>query len=170
MLNREELLHLIKEKQLVSAYIDLETQLTPNGFDLTVAQVHGFIGSGSLDFSNKERVLPQTEELKPVKASPADSHGWWSLPRGAYKVVTNETVQLPKDVIGIACPRSSLLRMGAFTQTGVWDAGFKGRSEFVLIVENPAGIRLKENCRVVQLVFTHINETAVGYNGMYQEK
>jgi dUTP pyrophosphatase len=69
----------------------------------------------------------------------------------------------------MAFPRSSLLRMGAFTQTGVWDAGFKGASEFILIVQNPAGLKLKQNARVVQLVFTKINETAQGYNGIYQE-
>ncbi len=170
MLNREEISHLIKERSLVSGYIDLETQLTPNGFDLSACQVHEFCGSGSLDFSNKQRVLPRTRQLAAVKEDPADAHGWWTLAPGAYKIVTNETVCLAQDMIAIAFPRSSLLRMGAFTQTGVWDAGFKGTSEFILIVQNPQGIRLKENFRVVQLVFTRINETASGYNGVYQQR
>jgi deoxycytidine triphosphate deaminase len=60
--------------------------------------------------------------------------------------------------------------MGAFAQNGVWDAGFSGKSEFVLVVSNPQGINLKENSRVVQLLFTKITETEQGYNGVYQDK
>jgi dUTP pyrophosphatase len=168
MLNREEIKRLIAENGLVSGCIDLDTQLTPNGIDLTISQVWRFAGPGALDFSNKERVLPEYERIEPQKKKENDTHGWWHLAQGAYKVVTNETVNLPRDLIGIAFPRSSLLRMGMFTQTGVWDAGFQGRSEFILLVENPAGARVKQNARVVQLMFTRITETERGYDGKYQ--
>ena len=53
-------------------------------------------------------------------------------------------------------------------QNGVWDAGFKGRSEFILVVGNPAGLKLKQNARVVQLTFLRINEVRKGYQGVYQ--
>ena len=168
MLNREEIKRLIAENNLVSGYLDLDTQLTPNGIDLTVGQIFEFAGPGALDFSNKERVLPEYRLLTSLKKSKDDTLGWWSLSRGAYKIVTNEAVALPRDLIGIAFPRSSLLRMGMFTQTGVWDAGFHGRSEFILIVENPQGAQVKQNARVVQLMFTRITETEHGYNGKYQ--
>jgi len=168
MLNREEIQHLIKEKSMIQDYIDLETQITPNGFDLTVAGISEFKGSGSLDFSNKERIVPQGKEIIPRKIKPADKFGWWRLKKGAYKVKTNETVNLPNDLIAIAFARTSLLRMGAFTQHGVWDAGFKGRGEFVLVVENLKGIKIKQNARVAQLIFTKINETAQGYQGIYK--
>ena len=168
MLNREEIKRLIAENNLVSGCIELDTQLTPNGIDLTISQVWQFSGAGSLDFSNKERVLPEYSFIEPQKKNSADAFGWWHLTRGAYKIVTNEVVALPRDLIGIAFPRSSLLRMGMFTQTGVWDAGFHGRSEFILIVENPLGAHLKQNARVVQLMFTKITETEQGYGGKYQ--
>jgi dUTP pyrophosphatase len=169
MLNREEIRTLVSRSQLVSGYIDLETQLTPNGFDLTCAGISAFSGSGSLDFSNKERVLPRVTPLVAKKEKAGDEYGWWALKPGAYKVATNETVRLPKDMIAVAFPRSSLLRMGVFTQNGVWDAGFTGTSEFVLHVANPKGVRIKQNARLIQLLFTRINETAEGYNGMYQQ-
>ena len=60
--------------------------------------------------------------------------------------------------------------MGAFTQTGVWDAGFKGKSEFILVNENSQGLRLKQNARIIQLIFIKINQTNLGYQGIYQEK
>lgn len=169
ILNREEIESLIKEKELFSGFVDLKTQVTPNGFDLTVASVSEFKGEGNLDFSNKERRLPETEELLPIKNNSEDKFGWWNLKKGAYRIRTNETISLPKDLIAIAYPRSSLLRMGAFTQNAVWDAGFKGKSEFILVVDNPYGLKLKQNARIIQLIFIRMNETREGYKGIFQE-
>jgi len=169
MLNREELRKLIKEKNLVEGYIDLDTQLTPNGFDLTCASIFEFNKGGSLDFSNKERELPETREILPEKKDPKDKFGWWSLSRGSYKIKTNEVVNLPNDLVALAFSRTSLLRMGAFTQHGVWDAGFRGKSEFMLVVENPQGIRIKQNARVAQLIFLVISKTGQGYQGIYRD-
>lgn len=170
MLNREEIAKLIKDNKLIDGYIDLETQLTPNGFDLTVAGVYEFYAKGELDFSNKERILPECKELSPCKKRTEDRFGWWDLKSGCYKVRTNETVDLGKDLTAICFPRTSLLRMGAFTQHGVWDAGFKGRGEFLLVVGSPLGLRIKQNARVAQLVFLSIRETMRGYDGIYQER
>lgn len=170
MLNRQEIKKLIREKALIEGYIDLDTQLTPNGFDLTAAEVFEFDAPGALDFSNKERKVPEGKKALPEKKSPQDQFGWWNLPKGIYKVRTNESVNLPNDLVAIAFSRTSLLRMGAFTQHGVWDAGFRGRGEFILAVDNPNGIAIKQNARVAQLVFTSINETEEGYKGIYQGK
>jgi dUTP pyrophosphatase len=170
MLNREEINKLIKEKNLITEYINLDTQLTPNGFDLTVGAVLEFDTPGSLDFSNKERVVPEGEEIVPQKENPQDKFGWWNLKKGVYKIRTNEVVNLPADLIAIAFSRTSLLRMGAFTQHGVWDAGFKGRSEFILVVDNPKGIKIKQNARIAQIIFFKINETKQSYQGIYQGK
>ncbi|MBU1998364.1 MAG: deoxyuridine 5'-triphosphate nucleotidohydrolase [Candidatus Omnitrophota bacterium] len=168
MLNRQEIEKLIREKSLVSKYIDLTIQLTPNGIDLTVEKIFEFKDCGTLDFSNKQRKLSECSELIPGKESPEDKFGWWLLKKGIYKIKTNEVVNLPLDLVGIAFPRSSLLRLGAFTQTGIWDAGFRGESEFVLVVENLSGIKIKQNSRIIQLAFLRMNETIEGYNGIYQ--
>ena len=168
MLNREEIRSLVLTHKLIEGHIDLETQLTPNGFDLTASRIFAFDTPGELDFSNQERRLPVGKELYVQKRAPGDAFGWWDLPKGVYKVTTGETVSLPKDLIAMAFSRTSLLRMGAFCQHGVWDAGFKGRSEFILIVENPFGMKLKQNARVAQLVFVRIKETGHGYQGIYQ--
>jgi dUTP pyrophosphatase len=169
MLNREEIRRLIEEKKLVQGYIDLQTQLTPNGFDVTACGIFEFSGQGRLDFSNKERQVAAARLLSPSKENVGDKFGWWDLPRGTYKVRSNETVSLPNDLIALAFSRTSLLRMGAFTEHGVWDAGFHGKAEFLLAVDNPSGIRLKENARVAQLVFVRINATRQGYAGVYQD-
>jgi len=168
MLNHQEIEELINLKGLIEGYVDLKTQLTPNGFDLTVGQLFEFDAPGALDFSNKERMVPAGKELPAKKEKPDDKFGWWSLPPGAYRVRTNETVNIPADLTAIAFSRTSLLRMGCFTQNGVWDAGFKGRSEFILVVGNPKGLRLKQNARVAQITFFKINAVRKGYQGVYQ--
>lgn len=170
MLNRQEIEKNIKENKLIEGYIDLNTQCTPNGFDLTVAVISQFEGQGRIDFSNKERQIPESKEILPAKENPRDTFSWWNLKKGIYKVKTNEVINLPCDLIAFSFTRTSLLRMGAFTQHGVWDAGFRGRSEFALVVENPNGLRLKQNARVTQLVFQRINEVKVGYRGIHQNK
>jgi dUTP pyrophosphatase len=167
-LNSEQLREAV-EDGLVEDYPHLETQLTPNGFDLTAAEIHRFKDSGKLDFSNSEREISETEEIEPKKKDEEDEYGWWKLEPGAYKIITNEIVDLPEDVIAFAYPRSSLLRMGCTIENGVWDAGFRGRSEFLLIVENEDGVEIKENARVNHIVFEKIRETEEGYKGRYQE-
>lgn len=170
MLNREEIRKLIQEKNLIEGYMNLDIQLTPNGFDLTVGSIFEFDSAGTLDFSNKERKIPEGKEILAQKQRSEDKFGWWNLKPAIYKVKTNETINLPLDLIALSFSRTSLLRMGAFTQHGAWDAGFKGKGEFVLVVQNPLGIKIKQNARIAQLVFMKINEVACGYNGVYQNK
>ncbi|MBU1366696.1 MAG: deoxyuridine 5'-triphosphate nucleotidohydrolase [Candidatus Omnitrophica bacterium] len=168
MLNKDEIRQLVERDALVENYINQEKQLTPNGFDLTVEKIFEFNLGGALDFSNKERIIPETKEIFPKKENLQDKYGWWQLKRGIYKIKTNEIVKIPNNLAAFAFSRTSLLRMGAFTQHGVWDAGFRGKSEFILVVENPGGIKIKENARIVQLVFFRVEETE-GYKGIYQD-
>lgn len=167
MLNKNEIEQLIEKQKLIEGFVNLEKQLTPNGFDITVESVSSFSSAGALDFSNKQRVLPRVSQLMPQKKNKEDEYGWWYLDRGAYKIRTNERLNLPNNIVALAFPRTSLLRMGAFAQNGVWDAGFCGKGEFILSVENPFGIELKQNARIVQLVFFQVEKTEE-YNGIYK--
>jgi dUTP pyrophosphatase len=169
ILNKQQLREAIEEDGLIQDYIHLDTQLTPQGFDLTAGEVHRYKDSGNLDFSNSEREIPETEKIEPVKKSEEDDYGWWNLGPGAYKVVMNEKVDIPDHLTAFAYPRSSLLRMGCSIENAVWDAGYTGTGSFMLIVENEAGVEIKENARVNQLVFHRINETEEGYSGKYHE-
>ena len=163
-LGREELLALIQGvRPLVSAYLSLEDQLQPNGFDLTVAEVGEFSGGGAIGRTNPGRSLPDVRPLH------FDNTGWLDLPAGPYQVVFNEIVDLPNDLMALGRPRSSVCRMGATISTAVWDAGYMGRSTALLIVENPAGIRIEQSARLLQLVFFTLGSpTAHGYDGAYQ--
>lgn len=168
ILNREELERRIEEDGLIQDYPHLDTQLTPNGFDLTAGEIHRYESSGRLDFSNDEREIPDSTPITPEKEDPADDYGWWELSPGVYKIVANETVNLPNDLMAFTVPRSSLLRMGATIDNAAWEAGFEGTGAFMLHVENTEGIAIKENARVNQIVFVRMEETEDGYDGRYK--
>ncbi|MCD4740158.1 deoxyuridine 5'-triphosphate nucleotidohydrolase [archaeon] len=147
---------------LVQEAPDFSLQLQSNGFDLTVKEIYSFKGCGQVDFSNHERKLPDTKLLE-------FKDGWLKLKKGAYKVKTNEILHIPNTLVALAETRSSLLRMGAYTVHAFWDAGFSGRSEFLLVVENPKGIKVKESARVAQIAF--INMAVIPdkpYEGIYK--
>lgn len=163
-LGREDLLTRIAgDPPLVSGYLSIEDQLQPNGFDLSVAEIGAFSEAGAIGRANVSRVLPTVQPL------PFARDGWIDLPAGAYQIVFNETVDLPNDLMALGRPRSSLCRIGATIVTAVWDAGYRGRSTALLVVENPAGIRVERDARLMQLVFFTLNAaTAQGYTGAYQ--
>ena len=164
MLNDQEIRRLIEEQRLVTGYLSLGTQLQPSGFDLSLESVEAFIGGGAVDYSNDERVLAETKPLTPDKA------GWFSLARGCYKVVYNETVRMPLNVAALARTRSTLLRNGATLGTAVWDPGYQGRSSSLLVVHNFHGIRLKKDARIAQLIFYQTGQVEKGYSGVYQNE
>lgn len=167
MLNKKEIKKLIEDEKLLEGYMSLDKQLTPNGVDLTVAKILKFKEAGSLDFSNKERVIPETREIIPEKKNQEDKYGWWNLSAGIYKVKTNEAVNLPNNLIALAFSRTSILRMGCFTAHGVWDAGFSGKGEFTLTVQNSEGVKIKQNARISQLIFYKVRETD-NYDGIFK--
>jgi dUTP pyrophosphatase len=72
-------------------------------------------------------------------------------------------------VAAMARARSTLLRCGASLQTALWDPGYRGRSQSLLVVHNPSGLRLKRNARLMQLVFMRLEKKAEElYEGRYQ--
>lgn len=169
VLSREELEQKIKEEGLIQDYIHFETQITPQGFDLTVDKIEKYENGGQLDFSNSEREISDTKEIKPQKEEQSDEYGWWDLEQGVYKITMNEKVDIPNNLAAFAFPRSSLLRMGCTIENAVWDSGYTGTGSFMLKVENSNGVKIKENARVNQIVFERMKETEEGYSGKYHE-
>jgi dUTP pyrophosphatase len=164
MLNDKILRKLITEHGLVTGYLDLDKQLQPSGFDLSLERVEAYLGGGAVDFSNEERVIAETERVQP------DADGWINLDKGVYKVVYNEVVKMPLNVAAIARTRSTLLRNGAEVGTAVWDPGYEGRSSSMLTVHNPHGLRLKVDARIAQLIFFETGDVEKGYSGVYQKE
>ncbi|NYZ74422.1 deoxyuridine 5'-triphosphate nucleotidohydrolase [Candidatus Micrarchaeota archaeon] len=138
------------------------SQFQPAGIDITMKEIYRFKSAGLIDFDNKERKISDVE--------PVDFESdRVSLKPGAYKVIFNEYVRIPKNVAGICLPRSSMLRCGATLECAVWDPGYEGRSEALLVVRNEHGIILKRNAKIGQMVFIRLSEDASSlYEGKYK--
>lgn len=148
---------------LVENYLSLEQQLQPNGFDLTLNGVSRLSGRGSMGAAPDDRDLSNTE---PVDFGPG---GWLELAPGPYLIEFNEIVNLPLDVMALGRPRSSLLRSGVAIHTAVWDAGYRGRSQALMVVHQSAGYRMQKNARLLQLVFYRLAQpVSEGYQGRFQ--
>ena len=162
-LSREDIYRLLQQQPpLVEGYINLEEQLQPNGIDLTLREVALPQSPGRITVSNSQRVV---SDLAPLVF---DSLGFIDLVPSAYIITYNEIVHLPRNIMALARPRSSLLRCGVTVNTAVWDAGYSGRSQSLMVVYNPQGIRLQKNARVVQLFFLQLTRETEGYHGTYQ--
>lgn len=165
VLSREQLRALIDspERSLITGMVDVDSQIQPNGVDLTLREISRHVGRGTIGVDNADRVLP---DLEPV---PFDEEGWATLEPGVYHILYNEVVDIPESLTALGRPRSSLNRCGVTIHTAVWDAGYNGRSTSMLVVNNPAGFRVQRDARVMQLVFFGMAEaTAEGYRGRYQ--
>lgn len=164
VLSREQIQALVQcdDHPLLSDFVDLESQVQPNGVDLTLREISRHDGQGAIGQDSAERVLPELQSV------PFDEEGWALLESGTYHILYNEVVDLPDTLMAFGRPRSSLNRCGVTIHTAVWDAGYTGRSTSMMVVSNPAGFRVQRNSRVMQLVFVGMSEaTAEGYRGRY---
>ncbi len=153
--------HLLKSS-LISDFLS-EEQFQPAGMDLTLKKVFALKGMGRIDFDNSERKISEAEELR------FDETGWIKLRMGAYKVSFNEYIKIPQDMAALVFPRSSLLRCGAALHTAVWDPGYEGRGEMLLVAHNRKGIMLKKNAKIGQMIFIKLVEkTGHKYEGVYK--
>jgi dUTP pyrophosphatase len=165
ILSRQDILHLIQQNPpLVEDYIKLEDQVQPNGFDLTLRDVGSLDSGGRIAVTNAQRQLSSLHNLE------FNEEDYLDLTPGSYLITYNEIVNLPKNVMALGAPRSSLLRCGVTVHMAVWDAGYCGRSQSLMVVFNSAGFRVQRNARVAQLVFMELAGETEGYQGIYQRE
>ena len=156
---------MILPKQHLSNVIEKlisESQMQPAGIDVTLKEVRKFDSPGKIDFDNSTRKISGSTVME---YNNEEVH----LIPGSYKVIFNEYVKIPPTVAAICLPRSSLLRCGADLNCALWDPGYEGRSEALLVVYNEHGITLRKNAKIGQLVFIKLSEKSDSlYEGQYK--
>lgn len=132
-------------------------QVQPNGVDLTAEAVFrtrgGRISRDGKRIGDREAIDPDPED------------GAYALPTGGYILRYGETIRIPEGHVGFVYPRSSLLRNACMLHTAVWDAGYEGRGEGLLVVHR--GVEIEPDARVAQLVLAEANHDGT-YDGSYQ--
>lgn len=165
-LDRDSIKHLIESQEhLLEDFLSLEAQLQPNGFDMTVRDLARLTNPGAVGTEDSERVTSEPEVIE------FEADGWLQLKPGPYITTFNEVVNLPLDIMALGRPRSSLLRSGVAIHTAVWDAGYHGRSQALIVVYHPDGYRIQRGARLMQLVFFQMEiEASRGYQGRFQSE
>jgi len=93
-----------------------------------------------------------------------------NLPKGHCTLVpTLEWVELPKDLAGTLRCRSSFGRRGVLLGAGFVDPGFRGQLTLCLTNFGSDDILIRENERVVQMIFHEVRESNRSYSGRYQD-
>ncbi len=138
----------------------LPDQIQQAGIDLTLDTIYRFKGSGVLDFDNSKRKIAETEII--------EFKEYVDLNPGPYKIRFTEYFEIPNDTIGILFPRSTLLRNGCTINSGLFDPGFKGYGEVLLIAFNP--IRLYKKARIAQIVLFKNDKSFQEYSGIYKKQ
>lgn len=133
-----------------------DSQLQPNGVDLTAANVFSQTETGRI--SRDGKTVGDREAVEPVD-------GTFVLEPGAYIVQYGETVRIPDEHIGFIYPRSSLMRNSCMLHTAVWDAGYEGKGEGLLEIHHK--IEIEQGARIAQLVFAEADHEGT-YDGSYQ--
>lgn len=137
-----------------------EDQLDCSGLKLHLDKVFNFVSLGGVYKSSKK--LAEVIEVKP------NDNGVYTLTPGAYRVRYKEIVKVPQNAMALAIPRSTLLRIGATVFTAVWDPGYEGRGEGLMVVFNPHGIEIEQGAQIAQLVFVSLDKvTRFVYRGTY---
>lgn len=133
-----------------------ETQIQPNGVDLTAAKIYEQTTDGRIARDGK--TIGDRRETEPVD-------GVFSLDPGAYIVQYGETVHIPEEHIGFIYPRSSLMRNSCMLHTAVWDAGYEGKGEGLLEVHH--AVEIEQGARIAQIVLAAADHEGT-YDGSYQ--
>ncbi|QIB75873.1 deoxyuridine 5'-triphosphate nucleotidohydrolase [Halogeometricum borinquense] len=135
-----------------------DSQVQPNGVDLTLDSLYEQVSPGRLGVDGKE-----IGDRESVSADSDD--GSYVLPPGGYILQYAETIHIPEGHVGFLYPRSSLMRNSCMLNTAVWDAGYEGKGEGLLQVHHD--IELEPGARIAQLVLARGNHDGV-YDGSYQ--
>jgi deoxycytidine triphosphate deaminase len=136
-----------------------ESQVQPNGVDLTLGAVFEQVSTGRIERGDK--TVGDRRDLEP------DDDGVYHLEPGGYIVRYAERIRIPEDHVGFLYPRSSLLRNSCMLDTAVWDAGYEGRGEGLLEVHH--GIELQAGARIAQLTLAAADHEGT-YDGSYQRE
>ena len=156
ILSKEKISLLVKEKKLIEGF--LETSLCGAGYDMRVGKFYRTCGSAAL--SAEGRSLPNAEEIK---------SDYVTLKPGDYILVeTVEKVNMPKDLMAIILPRSSVFRAGCSLITAVVDPGYYGTLTMGFKNLSDCEFSLGKGARIGQIVFEEVSGEASAYDGRYQ--
>lgn len=161
----DKLLELVHSQKLVNNLSERELENPEGtGFDLRLGEVFTISGSGYLGITERE-----TAPAESVMAyNPDKLQSIIIKPNDFLLVKTIETVNVPKDLVGILKPRSTMQRMGLFLRTTQIAPGYSGELTFALKNVGPVEVKIELGSRIAHVMFARVDGQTALYRGQWQ--
>ncbi len=165
VLGVDELLKLVKEKNLVTDLSDRElTNPEGCGFDLRLGQVYEISGEAYLGIEERK-----TAEAKVVSEYKDGISRVFLLKSGFQVLVTTiESVKLPANLTANLWARSTLYRSGIILSGGNVAPGYEGKLSFTLYNSGKANVKIEMGARIAHILFYEIKGKANKYRGQWK--
>jgi deoxycytidine triphosphate deaminase len=165
VLGVKELLKLVKEKKLVENLSERELKNPEGaGFDIRIGELYEVGGKGFLGVEEREtppiRPLAKFNEKKPKKIS--------LKPKTYYLMKTIERLNLPKNILTLFTPRSTLYRSGVYIFGGQTAPGYKGELTTGIYNFREEDFDLEMGSRVIHVMFFEVKGETNLYRGQWQ--
>ena len=155
----DKLRKLVREKKLVDGLGDRELKNPEGcGFDLRLGKVWKIKGEGFLGIEDRKTCETKLVKKKTLLLKPGDF----------YLVTTIEKVNVPKNLVGLLKPRSTLQRMGLILRTTQIAPGYSGELTFALHNAGPCKVKIEIGARIVHVMFAQILGKTKMYRGQWQ--
>lgn len=146
-------------------------QIQQVGIDLTVKEVKkingGIIRS---DDNPKEKVsIDPFTKFSPFTED--DGRQYYILSRlTAYSITFEEECRIPPDYTGFIKHRSSLMRVGGFANSAIFDPGYQSQGGISCVIFTFESVKVEVGARLSQMYFIQNYEVLEEdlYNGQYQ--
>jgi len=159
----DKLLELVKKKKLVEDLCERELKNPEGcGFDLRLGKVWKIKGEGYLGVEDRKtcqvKLYAEVGKKKSIIIKPNDF----------YLVTTIEKVNLPKNLVGIIKPRSTLQRMGVYVRTTQVAPGYCGELTFAIKNVGPCKVKVDLGARIVHIMFAQVSGKTALYRGQWK--
>lgn len=154
------ILHTNMSAKTVVSPVD-EDMIQMHALDIRVDKIYR-IGSSFL-VPSEGKTVPSNKIEVELFTEP----NWFFLTPGVYSFEAVQSVEMAKGEAGWLVPRSSLTRNGVDVRSALYDAGYKGGVNGIIIVHNQSGCQIEKGARIAQFVIVKA-ETAKLYDGQYQ--
>ena len=155
----DKILELIDKETLIEN-VD-KNNVQPSGVDLRVKKIYRLKNGGYLGV--KKRQTPNVDIISDNVGDKITLE-----PNEFVLVETMEKVNMPKDLLALILPRSSLFRCGVSLHTAVVDPGFIGTLTFGMKNLSDHPFELEIGSKIGQIIFEEVKGNEKLYNGKYQ--
>lgn len=154
--------------------IEGDKKIGPNGCDLKICEISKIPEDAIIFLHDKKRGYLINGEFKEQadvkKVIEPGKDGFYELTHGAYEVRLSNKVNVPKNAVGFAFPRSTFNRLGIIkSESAVWDSGYSGTGTGTIVVPVKKALIHKDEFWF-QFVMVDAEESDKQYSGFYQNE